>query len=150
VNAILAAAVSAEVVAVDVNPKAVECAIANAERNGVRSRLTIFQSDVFGAVGGAFDLIVFDPPFRWFAPRDLLEVSTADEDYRSLTKFMREAREHLQPQGRILLNFGTSGDIDYLFSLIDRAGFRKEVFPYGQAIRDGLTVDYYAIRLTLG
>jgi release factor glutamine methyltransferase len=149
VNAILAAAVSSDVLAVDVNPKAVDCAIANADRNGVSSRITFFQSDVFEGVDGAFDLIVFDPPFRWFAPRDLLEVSTADENYRALTKFMREAKDHLRPGGRILLNFGTSGDIDFLHSLVDAAGFRKEIFPYGQATRDGLTVDYYTLRLSL-
>jgi release factor glutamine methyltransferase len=74
VSAILAAKVSSDVVAVDINPRAVECAIANAERNGVRERITFLQSDVFDAVDGQFDLIVFDPPFRWFAPRDLLEM----------------------------------------------------------------------------
>jgi release factor glutamine methyltransferase len=25
---------------------------------------------------------VFDPPFRWFTPRDLLEMAGTDEDYR--------------------------------------------------------------------
>ena len=38
-------------------------------------------------VDGRFDLIVFDPPFRWFAPRDLRERATADENYASLTTF---------------------------------------------------------------
>lgn len=147
ISAILAAKASADVVAVDINPKAVECAIANAERNGVRDRITFLQGDVFDPVEGDFDLIVFDPPFRWFAPRDLLEMSTADENYRALTGFMAGAREHLRPGGRILLNFGSSGDIDYLDRLIDRAGFRKEVAEYGQATRDGVTAHYYSIKL---
>jgi methylase of polypeptide subunit release factors len=38
VSAILAARVSSHVLAVDINPKAVECAIANANRNGVKER----------------------------------------------------------------------------------------------------------------
>lgn len=148
VSALLAAKVSADVVAVDINPKSVECAVANAERNGVADRIAFLQSDVFDAVAGEFDLIVFDPPFRWFSPRDLLEVSTADENYRALTEFITEAREHLRPGGRVLLNFGTSGDIDYLYSLIDRAGFNKEVTPYGEATKVGLTANYFIIRLT--
>src|SRR5207302_4179263 len=65
VSAILAARVSSRVVAVDINPKAVYCASANAARNGVRDCITFLTSDVFETVEGEFDLIVFDPPFRW-------------------------------------------------------------------------------------
>ena len=61
---------------------------------------------------------------------------------------MAQARSRLRPGGRILLNFGTSGDIDYLYSLIERAGFSKEITPYGEATRDGMTASYYTIKLT--
>ena len=148
VSAILAARVGAEVVAVDVNAKAVDCARQNAMRNGVANRITFLVSDIFDGVEGDFDLIVFDPPFRWFKPRDLLEMGTADENYRGLTRFMAQARDRLRPAGRILLNFGTSGDIIYLYSLIESAGLHKEVIPYGEATRDGMTASYYRIRLT--
>ena len=147
VSAILAAQVTPSVVAVDINPKAINCAIANAQRNGVRGRITFIHGDVFDQVEGDFDLIVFDPPFRWFAAHDLLELAHADEGYRTLTTFMAEVRGFLRPGGRILLNFGTSGDIDYLYNLIDEAGFEKEVVPYGEATRVGLTAHYYTIRL---
>jgi release factor glutamine methyltransferase len=148
VSGILAARAGADVVAVDVNPKSVECARRNAAANGVADRVTFVVGDVFDGVEGDFDLIVFDPPFRWFQPRDLLETGTADEDYRALSRFMGEAKAHLRPNGRVLLNFGTSGDIDYLYELIDRARFTKEVIPYGEATRDGMTARYYTIKLT--
>lgn len=148
VSAILAARTGAEVVAVDVNPNAVECARQNAARNGVSDRIKFHVADIFDGVDGTFDLIVFDPPFRWFKPRDLLEMGTADENYRGLTRFMAEAKDRLRPGGRILLNFGTSGDIDYLYRLIERAGFRNEVTRYGEATRDGMTALYYWMKLT--
>src|SRR5438270_2612530 len=72
VNAILAARKGADVVAVDINAVALDAAAANASRNGVGDRVTVQHSDVFSTVDGRFDLIVFDPPFRWFRPRDLL------------------------------------------------------------------------------
>jgi len=50
---------------------------------------------------------------------------------------MAQAKGRLRPGGRILLNFGTSGDIDYLYSIIERAGLCKEVTPSGEATRDG-------------
>ena len=43
----------------------------NAVRDGVAERIKVRHSDVFTNVDGAFDLIIFDPPFRWFALRDL-------------------------------------------------------------------------------
>jgi release factor glutamine methyltransferase len=148
VCAILAAATSSNVVAVDINPKAVEAAAANARGNGVAERTTFLTSDVFDAVDGTFDLIIFDPPFRWFAARDMLERGTADENYRALTRFMTEARSHLRANGRILLDFGTSGDIDYLEDLIDRCGFTKEILS-AEALKIGsMPVTYYAFRLT--
>jgi len=148
IGALLAASQSSDVVAVDINPRAVEAAAANAVRNGVAERITFLESDVFAAVDGAFDLLLFDPPFRWFKARDLLELGTADENYRALTTFMTRARQYLQPGGRILLHFGTSGDIDYLYQLIDAAGLKKEVLATEQLTRDDLAVTYYVFRLT--
>jgi release factor glutamine methyltransferase len=148
IGALLAASQSSDVVAVDINPKAVETAAANAARNGLAERITFLESDVFSAVDGTFDLLLFDPPFRWFKARDLLELGTADENYRALTSFMTEASRHLRPRGRILLHFGTSGDIDYLYQLIDAAAFKKEVLATEQLTRDDLAVTYYVFRLT--
>lgn len=68
VNGILAASKSRQVVAVDVNPIAVECAKGNAKRNGVANRVVVRESDIFQNLSGKFDLILFDPPFRWFRP----------------------------------------------------------------------------------
>lgn len=148
IGALLAASQSSDVVAVDINPKAVTAAAANATRNGLANRITVLESDVFSAVNGSFDLLLFDPPFRWFKARDLLELSTADENYRALRTFMTQARQYLRPGGRILLHFGTSGDIDYLYQLIDGSGFTKEVIATEQFTRDDLDVTYYVFRLT--
>jgi release factor glutamine methyltransferase len=148
VNAILAASRSPNVVGVDINPHAIASATANARRNGVADRTTFFVSDVFDAVQDTFDLIVFDPPFRWFRPRDLLEASIADENYRSLTRFVEQAPGYLKPGARILVFFGSSGDVGYLSGLIDREGFKHETVATRLLVKDGLTVTYSTQRLT--
>jgi release factor glutamine methyltransferase len=61
VNALLAASRGASVRAVDINPEAVAAAQRNADRNGLGDRIEVRRSDVFSAVDGAYDLIVFDP-----------------------------------------------------------------------------------------
>ena len=148
VNAILAASRSREVIGVDVNPHAVVAAVANAERNGVADRTRFFESDVFSAVDGSFDLIVFDPPFRWFAPRDLLERAFADENYETLTLFMREVPDRLRDGGRLLLFFGTTGDMAYLRRLIDETSLHCETVASRDLDKDGITVTYCTFRLT--
>ena len=148
VSALLAARSGSEVVAVDVNPKAVDCARANAQRNGLAAQITFVHGDLFQGVDGDFDLIIFDPPFRWFEPHDLLERSHADAEYRTLTRFMLEAPGWLRPGGRIVMNFGTSGDFDYLQKLIENSGLTASMTRYGEARKLGFTAEYYVIRLS--
>jgi release factor glutamine methyltransferase len=146
VNAILAASKGAEVVAADINPQAVETARTNAHRNGVA--VEVRESDLFGHVNGRFDLIVFDPPFRWFAPRDIFEAAMSDENYRSLTTFFRTVREHLAEGGRMLVFLGASGDLGYVRQLIDDGGFATETVAQRELTRDGGSVQYFTFRIT--
>ena len=148
VSALLAARAGADVVAVDINPEAVACAKANAERNGLGHRISFLHGDLFEGVEGDFDLIIFDPPFRWFEPRDLLERSHTDADYRTLTAFMAEAPSRLRAGGLIIMNFGTSGDLEYLRELIRRSGLVSEQTRYGEATRLGYTAEYFVFRLS--
>ncbi|WP_211349156.1 methyltransferase [Micromonospora pisi] len=147
VNAILAASRSTRVVAVDINPYAVEAATRNAERNGVADRIEVRHSDVFSAVDGVFDLIVFDPPFRWFAPRDELEAASTDENYRAMTTFFRAAGRHLAPGGRMLVFFGSSGDLAYLRHLVDETGFTATEIAHQSLLKEGWQVAYSTFRV---
>lgn len=61
---------------------------------------------------------------------------------------MTEARSYLRGDGRVLLTFGTSGDLDYLLTLIDRSGFNKKVISELDLARDAGTVRH-VYRLTV-
>ncbi len=148
VNAILAARKGARVVAVDINPEAVEAARRNAERNGVADRIELRLSDVFSSVDESFDLIVFDPPFRWFKPRDMTEAAITDEDYHAMTQFFDEALTHLRAGGRMLIFFGTSGDIGYLKRLMEEGGYSWSEVSRLTGERDGVHVAYSTFRVT--
>jgi release factor glutamine methyltransferase len=148
-NAILAAQVTEHVAAVDVNPYAVEATAANAERNGVGLRVRCFGSDVFSDVDGDFDVIVIDPPFRWFTPRDLLERAFADENYEALGRFFAGVARHLRPDGYVLLFFGTSGDVGHLDELIVVAGMRSQVVAERTIHTRGQDTTYFVRRITV-
>lgn len=147
VNAVLAARNGARVVAVDINPEALEAARVNADRNGVGKLVDVRHSDVFSSVTESFDLIVFDPPFRWFAPRSLFEAAMTDEGYGAMTRFFRRALDHLLPDGRMLIFFGTSGDLGYLRRLVAEEHFSVVTVAHDTLERDGWTVEYHTFLL---
>jgi len=147
VNAILAARNGAQVVAVDVNPAAVIAAALNAESCGVADRVDVRSADLFDGVDGTFDVVVFDPPFRWFTPTDMLERAITDDGYMTLARFFDQVRGHLAPDGRLLMFFGTTGDIDYFHELAAQHRFVIESID-SSVITNGDSVEtYWAFRL---
>ncbi|WP_285499653.1 methyltransferase [Actinokineospora sp. NBRC 105648] len=147
VNAVLAARTAGEVVAVDVNPAAVEAARANVERNGL-GNVVVRHSDVYSAVEGRFDLVVFDPPFRWFEPCSPVEAAITDHGYRAMNAFFAGLDEHLADGGRVLIFFGTSGDIGHLHAQAEKTGLRRETLATATHTRDDWTAEYFTYRMT--
>lgn len=141
---VLAAGKAAHVLAVDLNPHAVAAARANAALNGVADRIEVRQSDVFANVDGRFDLVVFNPPFQWFAARDVADAATQDENYGALRRFFREVRDHLTDKGRVMVFFSTMGDVEYLLKLVADAGFRREDVLQHTAPVAGTQVEFFA------
>ena len=148
-NAIFAARTGATVLGVDVNPAAVEASRANAARNGVADLTNFAVSDLFDAVEGDFDLVVIDPPFRWFSPRTMLERAFTDENYATLTAFLHDVPGRLRPGGAVLLFFGTSGDVEYLDERISANGLQSATVAERTITVRGELTTYFVRRLTI-
>jgi len=127
IQGIFAAQKASSVLSVDINPKAVKCARLNAIKNNLKDKIKVKKSDLFSNVKGKYDLIIFNPPFRWFKPRDILERASLDENYKTLKKFFKNVRKYLNKNGRILLVFSESGDLKFLEQLIKNNNFKKEI-----------------------
>ncbi|WP_146134708.1 hypothetical protein [Actinopolyspora mortivallis] len=104
--------------------------------------------DVLEPVEGRFDLVVFDLPFRWFPARDMAERATTDPGYRALTAFFDGVRSRLTRRGRMLVFFGTSGDLDFLRELAARHGFTVETVAGVTALGREEPVSYYTFRMS--
>jgi release factor glutamine methyltransferase len=104
----------AAVVAVDVDPLAVRCASANADRNGLAMEVRL--SDLFSAVTGSFDLILFNPPYLegdCVGQQDLAWAGGAG-GMDILSRFLDDAPAHLSDGGRILMIVSSDMDQDRL------------------------------------
>ena len=123
--ALAAKCAQAEVWAIDVSSDALVIARRNAERNQVSNRIHFLQGTGFRAIEATasevppaqFDLIVSNPPYiptaeietlepevRDFDPRGALDGGTDGLDF--YRKLAAEARPFLQPDGRLMLEFG--------------------------------------------
>jgi len=101
------------VVAVDINPEALEEAEERAVSAGVSEKIEFRLGDLFQAVGEErFDYILFNPPYLPSHPKEPRDEATRAWDGgptggEVIRRFLREAKEHLKPGGRILLVLST-------------------------------------------
>jgi release factor glutamine methyltransferase len=114
----------AKVTAVDINPRAVECASRNADRAGLT--LDCRVSDLFSAVPGErFDIVAWNPPFFPKPPKNVAEAALfAGENHSTIRRFAVEVREYLAPGGRVFLILSEDLDLALWREIFGKANFR--------------------------
>jgi release factor glutamine methyltransferase len=117
VTSVLAALNGAQrILAVDINPVAVENTRINATLHGVGSVVESRVSDLFSAVPDSdqFDTIYWNTNFIYVEPdyeyQSALERALYDPGYRYHDRFLAHAPRYLRSGGRLILGFGDFGD----------------------------------------
>ncbi|MGE0762564.1 MAG: methyltransferase [Bdellovibrionales bacterium] len=104
-----------QVVATDLDPRALACARDNLNRLGLMTKVEIIQTDLFP--NGRADLIVCNPPWVPAKPTSRVEQAIYDPDSRMLKSFLTKVGEHLTAEGEAWL---------ILSDLAERLGLRSE------------------------
>jgi len=105
------------VIAVDVSPRALACAVWNAKTLGVSGQIEFRRSDWFSAVPERFHLIVSNPPYVAREELEGLPAEVREHEPRlaldggpgglsALYHILREAPRHLHSGGWVLLEIG--------------------------------------------
>jgi SAM-dependent methyltransferase len=97
IAAVLARRGVAQVVATDLNPRALACARENLARLGLQDRVAVTEADLFPP--GTAPLVVCNPPWVPGKPSSALEQAVYDPDSRMLRGFLAGLRAHLAPEG---------------------------------------------------
>jgi len=120
---LVASRAGARVTAVDVNPRAVECARKNAGHAGLTMDCRV--GDLFSAVQEErFDIVAWNPPFFPKPARNASEFALfAGEGYSTIRRFAAEARAHLAPGGRVLLILSEDLDLAAWRAMFEESGF---------------------------
>ncbi len=128
--ALAAARAGATVVALDINPQAVNAAIDNSRANGLGDRVTAMRSDLMSALapGSLFDVVISNPPFFSGEPCDVADRAwVAGPGYRDIVSLFEQAHERLKPSGTMYVLLSSDSDLHFLGQLIARAGFRARM-----------------------
>ncbi len=111
------------VVAVDLNPFAVENARHNAELHNVAGKIDCRKGDLFGAIKAdeRFDLIFWNASFGWLEPDHVLidwnDVALFDPGYNAISRYLYAAPLFTAAGGHAYLGFGSLGNLDRLRSV---------------------------------
>jgi release factor glutamine methyltransferase len=132
--AILAAARGSNVVATDLNPRAILCAKENAKSNQVLTRLHFIKGDLFQPIRKkqAFDVILFNPPYLPVKPKEpnsWLETAwSGGISGREITdRFIHEAHEYLKPTGCVFLIQSTLSGIEKAISMFAKENMKATI-----------------------
>ena len=111
--------------AVDINPYAIRNAKHNARKLSIKN-VSFKVSDLFSKVSEKYDIIIFNPPFSNYKPRDLTDRMFWDANNKTKERFFREAKAHLNPDGRIYLAWADFSDldVDLPFRLANKEGYQ--------------------------
>jgi ribosomal protein L3 glutamine methyltransferase len=135
---------NARVVASDVSADALAVARRNVDDYGLQERITLIESDLFGALGGRrYDLILANPPYvsadavadfpPEFAAEPRLAHAGGADGLDLVRRILAEAADHLAPEGRIVIEVGTGRPLlerdypDLPFLWLDTAESEGEV-----------------------
>ena len=117
------------VLASDISLKATENAKQNVRLHAVSSIVTVRCGDLFDVLqnGEKFDVIYWNSNFI-HVPEDYVferdvHRAFADAGYKSHAQFLKQAPEHLEADGRILLGFSSQGNRDALTRLLSEYGY---------------------------
>ena len=102
-----AASAAPRLVLADINPRALRFAAANAALAG-RADVDFAQGDLFGAVDGAFDCIVANPPYLNDAAQRTYRHGGGRWGEGLSARIVREGLERLAPGGRLVLYTGVA------------------------------------------
>ncbi|GAB2631195.1 methyltransferase [Nocardia goodfellowii] len=87
----------AQVVATDINRRAVACARTNSDRLGLADRVRVVEADLW--TSGRADVVLCNPPWIPARPTSDLELGVYDADSGMLHRFLDGLTEHLTPRG---------------------------------------------------
>jgi release factor glutamine methyltransferase len=125
IQAIVAAQTALKVVAIDINPEAVQYAKRNITANKLDKKINVIQGDLFSSLSSneKFDVIIFTPPYLDGIPRTYLEHALFDPEKDLARRFFSEAGNYLKHGGYVQMLYSSLADHEKVLKIADALGW---------------------------
>ncbi len=131
--AVLSAFKASRVIAIDINPIAVRCAKANADRNGVSEKIDFICGDLLSPLrnGVSFNLVLFNAPYLPVEeePKNWLDYSWSGgrSGRETVKRFIETVSEYVKIGGRIMLVQSSLSNINETLNDLKERGFEANI-----------------------
>lgn len=137
-----------KVVALDINPDAIESVRVNAKRFEVEEKIDARVSDVLSALNDDefFDVVTCNPPFTDEpSEEDMASKTLRDPGLSVARSFFENIGKHLKSEGRIYVSQANSGNVQDMLRLATEAGFEAHMIGKKEIGQNSL--EFYAFEL---
>ena len=110
-----------KIVAVDINPAAIQNMNVNIQKHGLKNMQALL-ADLFPPLE-KFDVIVLNPPYTDKEAKDIVEKSMWDKEHGLIQRFFQQARNYLSPHGRIYCSWANFADFKFIEHLAVKNNF---------------------------
>ncbi|MBS7634704.1 50S ribosomal protein L11 methyltransferase [Candidatus Bathyarchaeota archaeon] len=130
---VLSAFKASRVIAIDMNPIAVRCAKANADRNGISEKIDFICGDLLSPLrdGVSFNLVLFNAPYLPVEeePKDWLDYSWSGgrSGRETVRRFIETVSEYVKIGGRIMLVQSSLSNINETLNDLKERGFEANI-----------------------
>jgi release factor glutamine methyltransferase len=147
IQAITAGRAASKVIAVDINPEAVQYAGENVKNNGMENVITVIEGDLFSPLNPLreFSVILFTPPYLQGTPKTDFDNALYDSNKELMSRFFREAEEYLKPGGYIQMIYSSIAGLEQALSISGQWGWNHRIV----AREKTFTEEFIIFKLTM-
>lgn len=146
IQAVTAGERASNVIAVDINPEAVECTRRNVKAHGLDNTVIVMESDLFSHLEpcSAFNVILFTPPYLEGRQETAFDHALFDPEKALLRRFFGEAGRHLKIGGYVQMLYSSIADPERALEIAAGLGWNHKLV----ARQETGTEKFFIYRLT--
>ena len=114
-----------KVIAIDINPDAVNCIKYNIDKYDYENKIEVRNGNLFDVLRSneKFDVVIFNPPFMDIEPKNMFEKAVWDKDQLVTKRFFKDIKNYLNPNATIYMVFSNWGNFELIEQLAKENNF---------------------------